>query len=133
MLVRLGAFILLFLPAVGLSDIIREGTLEARSNGSSITVSWVTDDEQNVVRFEIERRLGTASDFMYLATVQPKGPSLYEFADHSALKIATSLYQYRIKVVFSGGRQPLYVGPVTVSHTVSGVRKTWGSIKAMFR
>jgi len=26
-----------------------------------------------------------------------------------------------------------YVGPLTVAHTVSGVRRTWGSIKAMFR
>jgi len=115
------------------SDIIRDGTLQARSDGSSITLNWVTDDETGVVRFEIERRVGTSGAFGYIASVSPKGPSLYEFVDPSTYRISSTLYQYQIKIVFSEGRTPVYVGPVTVNHTVSGVRRTWGSIKAMFR
>ena len=115
------------------ADIIREGTLQARSDGSNITLNWVTDDETNVARFEIERRVGTSGAFGYIGTIYPKGASLYEFVDHSAYKVSSTLYQYRIKIVFSDNSTPVYVGPVTVNHTVSGVRRTWGSIKAMFR
>lgn len=115
------------------ADIIRPGTLQARSDGSSVILSWVTDDETNVARFEIERRGGTSGEFGYIATVAAKGPSLYEFVDHSAYKVTSTLYQYRIKIIFSDNTPPMYIGPVTVNHTVSGVKRTWGSIKAMFR
>ena len=114
-------------------DVVREGTLQARSDGSNITVSWITDTEANVARFEIERRVGTSGEFGYIATVNPKGSSLYEFVDHSTLKVMGTLYQYRIKIIFSDETAPKYVGPVTVNHSVSGVKRTWGSIKAMFR
>jgi len=125
--------LLCLICAPALADIIRDGTFQARSDDSNIILNWVTDDETSVARFEIERRLGTSGAFSYIATVYPKGPSLYEFVDHSAYKISSTLYQYQIKIVFSDGRSPVYVGPVSVNHTVSGVRRTWGSIKAMFR
>ena len=86
-----------------------------------------------VTMFEIERRGGTDGAFAVIGNADPKGASLYEFIDHSAFLKTASLYQYRIKVSFSDGRAPYYTAPLTVSHTVSGVRRTWGSIKAMFR
>ena len=86
-----------------------------------------------VVLFEIERRAGTEGAFMKIGQMDPKGPSLYEFVDHSACMKITSLYQYRIKISFSDGRVPYYTNALTVAHTVSGVRRKWGSIKAMFR
>ena len=131
---RILSFILLSFLAFTITraDYIRSGTLQGRSDGSTVTLSWVTDDETNIVRFEIERRVGTSGDFGYIASVSPKGPSLYEFVDHSAFKVMSTLYQYRIKIVFTDN-SAAYVGPVTVSHSVSGVKRTWGSIKAMFR
>lgn len=125
--------LLCLLPAVVFADIIRSGSLQARSDGSTVTLTWITDEEPNVARFEIERRVGTSGEFGYIANVRPKGPSLYEFVDYSAYKVTSTLYQYRIKIVFSDNTSPIYVGPVTVTHTVSGVKRTWGSIKAMFR
>lgn len=115
------------------ADIIRTGTLQATSDGVDVTVRWMTEDESGVAIFEIERRGGTDGDFMSIGRLDPKGPSLYEFVDHSAFMKTGSIYQYRIKVSFSNGQAPYYTSPLTVSHTVSGVRRTWGSIKAMFR
>ena len=99
----------------------------------NIVLRWVTDDETNVARFEIERRTGTDGSFSSVAIVSPKGPSLYELVDYSAFHKVTTIYQYRIKVVYADNTPATYVGPLTVAHTVSGVRRTWGSIKAMFR
>jgi hypothetical protein len=115
------------------ADIIRQGTLQASSDGVDVTIRWMTEEEAGVAVFEVERRGGTDGEFVPIGHLDPKGPSLYEFVDHSAFMKAGAIYQYRIKVSFSNGQAPYYTNPLTISHTVSGVRRTWGSIKAMFR
>ena len=115
------------------ADIVKNGSFQATSDGANVTLRWVTEDETNVARFEIERRAGVDGNFTTIATIDAKGPSLYEFVDYSAFRKIETLYQYRIKVTFTNGTAPIYIGPLSVNHTVSGVRRTWGSIKAMFR
>jgi len=133
------ATVILTLLAIGLfavtasADIIRQGTLQATSDGVDVTVRFLTEDESAVAIFEIERRGGTDGEFVSIGHLEPKGPSLYEYVDHSAFMKAGAIYQYRVKVSFSNGQAPYYTNPLTISHTVSGVRRTWGSIKAMFR
>ena len=122
-----------FCTTFALAEIIKTGSFQAYSDGINVTLHWVTEDESNVVRLEIERSSGTDGSFVMISTLDPKGPSLYEYVDNSAFRRITTLYQYRIKVVFSNGTNPIYTAPLTVSHTVSGVRRTWGSIKSLFR
>jgi len=125
--------LLLTLPLASTADVIRQGTLQATSDGVDVTIRWMTEDETGVARFEIERRNGTDGLFSAIGVADAKGASLYEFVDHSAFLKTTAVYQYRIRISFRDGRAPFYTQPLTVSHTVSGVRRTWGSIKAMFR
>ena len=115
------------------AEVIKSGSLQASSDGVNVTLHWLTEDETNVARFEIERRSGTTGEFTMIGSVDSKGASLYEFVDNSALEKIVTLYQYRIKIVRSHGETPVYSQILTVSHTVSGVRRTWGSIKALFR
>ena len=63
----------------------------------------------------------------------PKGISSYEFIDHSAFLHPVTMYQYRVAVYFNGNDQPSLSPVVTVTHLASGVRRTWGSIKSLFR
>ncbi len=119
--------------SVAYAEFIKNDSFRASSDDVNVTLSWLTEDETSVAHFEIERRTITDGAFVSIATLDPKGASLYEFVDYSAFRKATSIYQYRIKIVFSNGASPVYVGPLTVPHTVSGVRRTWGSIKSMFR
>ena len=131
------ALIIVMLAALGWSvsagDIIKTGSFQASSDGNNVTLRWVTEDESLVAHFEVERRTGTDGAFRSIASLDAKGPSAYEFIDYSAFMKVTTVYQYRIKVLFSNGNSPIYTNTLTVSHTVSGVRRTWGSIKAMFR
>lgn len=122
-----------FFASLALAEIIKSGSFQAYSDGINVTLHWVTEDESNVIRLEIERSSGNEGSFVTIGTLDPKGASLYEYIDNSAFRRITSLYQYRIKIVFSNGTNPFYTAPLTVSHTVSGVRRTWGSIKSMFR
>ena len=132
---RLTCFVLLSaaFSVLASAEVIKSGSFQASSDGINVTLHWYTEDETNVVRFEVERRSGTEGEFTSIGTVDPKGSSLYEYVDNSAFRKIVSLYQYRIKIVSSNGAPVTYSTIVTVNHTVSGVRRTWGSIKAMFR
>ena len=58
--------------------------------------------------------------------------SSYEFVDKSAFKVTGGLYQYKVRVI--NGQVPApETDIVTVSHLTSAAKRTWGSIKAMFR
>jgi len=120
------------MTSLSVGEVIKNGSFHATSDGVNVTLRWVTEDETNVTRFEIERRSGNEENFVIIGSLTTKGASLYEFVDYSALRKTTGVYHYRLKIVFSNNTIA-YSQTVTVSHTVSGVRRTWGSIKAMFR
>ncbi len=127
-------FTLFFLFA-GIADAgsIRDGSLLAKSDGNNVTVQWGTGDESTILGFEVERRSGTSGEFVAIADIQKKGSnSFYEFVDKSAFKTTGTIYQYRIKILLKQGNSE-YSSIVTVSHNVSSVKRTWGSLKAMFR
>ena len=128
-------FLTLSLCTVAFGGVIRDGSLTANSNGSDITIRWVSEDESGVIRYELERKAGAGQtgQFMLLDQIQLKGNnSPYEYVDNSAFRVTESVYQYRVKVLFTDGTS-VYYGPITVTHSVNSVRRTWGSIKAMFR
>jgi hypothetical protein len=125
---------ILFLSLTVFAGIIKEGSLRASSDGNAITIQWLSEDESNVVRYELERKAGFNGAFMPLAVLATRGnSSSYQFVDETAFRVSESIYKYQVKVVFSNGAAPAYYGPITVSHKTSDVRRTWGSIKAMFR
>jgi hypothetical protein len=131
----LSSVALLFWVMLAFAGQIRDGSLSANSNGTNITIRWMSEDESGVARFEIERKSGVNGQFISLASVALRGDnSVYEYVDDSAFRLFTeSIYQYQIKVIFANGAAPVIYGPITVRHDVSSVRRTWGSIKAMFR
>ena len=124
---------LFILTTLTFASIIREGTIQARSDGSNVTIQWGTNDETSIKEFEVLRRDGNVGEFISIAVVSKKGSnSFYEYIDKSAFKTTGTIYQYQIKVVLiSGGYEASNI--ITVSHDVSSVKRTWGSLKAMFR
>jgi hypothetical protein len=103
-----------------------------RSEGDDIRLEWKTREEVNLQNFKIERKT-PQSAFAEIATVQLKGSnSYYSYLDQTTYKITDMIFIYRLKIVDTNG-QASYSNEVTVSHSVSGVKRTWGSIKAMFR
>ncbi|MBX2991716.1 MAG: hypothetical protein KF749_11190 [Bacteroidetes bacterium] len=124
----------IFVFVTAFASVIRDGSLNAESRDGNITIRWMSEDESNVSRFVLERKAGVNGAFMTLTEMLPRGNnSSYQFVDESAFRATESIYQYRIKVIFSNGANPVYSGTITVSHRASDVRRTWGSIKAMFR
>jgi hypothetical protein len=125
--------LVLFTCIAASSQVVKLSTVEGYSDGSVITLHWNSEDETNVQRFIVERRVGTNGSFIQVTSYEPKGPSLYEFVDKTAFRSTATLYQYQIRIKFVNGNPDQELGPVSVSHSVNSVKRTWGSIKAMFR
>jgi hypothetical protein len=125
---------LALLMAATVSAIVIKDRPTAQSNGTDVTIRWNTSDEGGVVRFDVLRRSGTAGDFTIVGSVdQLKGNnSTYEFVDKSAFKTTGGFYQYKVRII--NGQVPApETEIVPVAHLTSTYKRTWGSIKAMFR
>jgi hypothetical protein len=125
---------LALLVVATLSAIVIKDRPTAQSNGTDITIRWNTSDESGVVRFDVLRRPGTTGDFTVVGSIdQLKGNnSSYEFVDKSAFKSTGGLYQYKVRII--NGQVPApETDIVPVAHLTNTVKRTWGSIKAMFR
>lgn len=107
----------------------------ARDNASGVLVEWKTNDEGGTSRFEIERSADTPDNFIFIDSKNATGNNSYYSYQDNSVDIGgrtASIYYYRLKCVEPNGNYT-YTNHITVSHTVSGIRSTWGSIKAIFR
>lgn len=105
----------------------------ARSESDDIRLEWQTGEEANLQKFVIERKTPQSS-YTEIATITPKGNnSNYFFVDQNAYKSNDIIFIYRLKIV-DNNNSATYSVDVSVSHSISSVyKRTWGSIKAMFR
>ena len=104
----------------------------ARSQNGNVVVAWQTVTESNLNHFVVERKTVNGS-FMELGHVSPRSDKNYEYVDQSAFKTSDQLYIYRLKIVDNNG-EVSYSQEVRVTHSnISSVKRTWGSIKALFR
>lgn len=103
------------------------------TQGENVVLEWRTQEEKDVKNFVIERKNPQGS-FVSISTIQPKGSySTYNYTDEAAYKMNDLIFVYRLKIVDNNSSSPTYSNPATVSPNISDVRRTWGSIKAMFR
>lgn len=113
---------------------------QAKSNGNSIVVEWKSTVEADVVAYDVERA-GADNVFRYVGSVSAKGSNQsYSYNDDEAFgkrdgndgSVAKNYFTYRLKVVTSD-KNASYSNTVGVVHNVSGIKRTWGMIKEMFR
>lgn len=108
-------------------------SFNAYSENDNIKLEWMTGTETDLQKFVIERKT-LQSSYIELTTIYPKGDnSYYSYIDQNVYKATSNLYKYRLKIV-DNNNQTSYSQEITISHSISSIyKKTWGSIKAMFR
>lgn len=139
----------IFLPLIILSivattlliagNVIRDNSLSAASFGNAIVVKWSTVDETGVQTFEVWRSSqprtspNSTLQFVRVKEMPAKGySSSYEYTDNEAFKTSGGFYTYKIRIIYVQG-PPSESQEVSVSGPTSAAKRTWGSIKAMFR
>ncbi len=105
----------------------------AVSSGDNIVLTWQTLNEENVKEFVIFR--GPDKDHLgQIAVVEAKGDnSEYTFIDENAYKTNDSFYAYALIIVDNDGSRSEPIFAFVTHNGVSSVKRTWGSIKALFR
>lgn len=131
--------LLLTASTVTLAGDVALQSFQARSLGKSVSVEWRSGVETGVVRYEIERA-GTDGVFRLVAAVEAKGNGHnYQFTDDEAFGkrddqlVIQSNLTYRLRIVRDTKSPASYSNTVVVTHSVSGIKRTWGMIKEMFR
>jgi hypothetical protein len=118
--------------SLALAGAILNRFVVSRSTSGDVVVEWTTGSESDLKYFEVQRMAGVQGEYTPLTKVEPKGSnSSYQFVDKSAYKTSDAIYKYRLAIVNNDGSAG-YSQELTVS-SLSGVKRTWGSIKAMFR
>ena len=57
----------------------------------------------------------------------------YEFTDREVFKTAGSWYKYRLQIVDNDNSYSILEQEGSISPNFSSIKRTWGSIKALFR
>jgi hypothetical protein len=104
--------------------------------GRDIVISWEMTDQTGVRHFFVER--GPIFDDQQYIRLNGNNPESvrpsrkYEYVDRTAYKDDGSGFYYRIAIVENDGTI-FYSEPLSPLGKISSVRRTWGSIKSMFR
>ena len=103
------------------------------SDSNNVILSWQTQSEEGLKEISIERKVVNGV-FSSIGVVPAKGDnSSYTFVDENAFKVNGGFYTYRLVFINSDGSSPSMSTELGVTHTTDVTKKTWGSIKALFR
>lgn len=104
---------------------------KVRSLGDRILLEWKSSGETGLVQYELERKKESETEYTTIKTLSPQGDgSVYQFMDLGLYKTQGTTVNYRLKMVTRTGATYL---EGSGNYTTTSVRKTWGSIKAMFK
>ena len=112
-------------------------SLQVQSQGDIANLTWQASgislsDQQ---RFSIQRKT-PQTDYLEIASVPASGSNnFYQYTDKTVYKTTDVMYIYIIRLVDVNNPNFVYGSSdeIRISPNISGVKKTWGSIKAMFR
>ncbi len=99
-----------------------------------IVIRWETSDEIGLSRFVLQRCVDNG-EYIDLVTVQPHGNlSAYQYTDNDLYTADKTprTFGYRLKFVNRDGTVNFSISREATIQ-ISSIRRTWGSIKAMFR
>jgi hypothetical protein len=129
------AALLLFAVSVVLEASARISEFYAKREKNAVILEWTTEEESNLAKFEIHRSTDQLRWYKIgetRAVGESSQRNVYSFTDNSIFKGAVNTLYYRLILVdMSGNNQSWDV--IASVEGQSGIRHTWGSIKAMFR
>jgi hypothetical protein len=131
------ALLVLVFCAAAWSAGFRLGSFDVENRDNSIVVRWHAEVEEGVREYSLQRRTPytSSNDFVAVQTFPPKGAGkVYVYVDENVYKAMADQVDYRIEVLFTDPSMGAVVTPLkSVNYTSTAVRRTWGSIKAMFQ
>lgn len=126
--------LVLMLTGAGLSSSgVELAFFRVERDGNDFAVSWQADVEGDVREYELYRKASYSDVFSKVYVVEAQGAgTVYRFNDDQVYKAVSEEVEYRLDVVLNSGERQNVSGQ-RLSYTPTAIRRTWGSIKAMFQ
>jgi len=103
---------------------------------ASVILEWATSREKDIDHFVIFRAADKINYIKIKELQSKQGDSSsrreYSCTDNTVFKTASGSFSYKLAAVHKDGTMYTYPAVETISVS-SGIKHTWGSIKAMFR
>ena len=116
-----------------LSSSVRLSMFVVDSENSDLLVKWQANVEEDVAHYLIKRLTRLDNDFVEIEKMPAQGVNkLYVYRDDKIYKTAAETVEYALFAVDPDGGE-LSLGTRQTAYTPTAVRRTWGSIKAMFQ
>jgi hypothetical protein len=113
------------------STIFEEYSATPETN--KVTIRWRTSTETDVVKFAILRSMDD-QNFAEVNSISAKGQGQeYTFVDENVIFKSTQTFFYKIRALRSDETMIEETQSLIVNPNISGIYRTWGAIKAMFR
>lgn len=104
---------------------------KAKTISDRVILEWKSLSESDLINYQIERKRESQSSYETVKTITPTGSgSVYSFEDIGLYKTNGETISYRLNIKSTTGN---YIMDVTADYKSTAVRRTWGSIKAMFK
>jgi hypothetical protein len=112
---------------------VRLSMFTVDAENSDLIVVWQAQVEEDVQHYTVKRLTRLDHDFVEIARVTALGANKpYVYRDDEIYKTAAETVEYELVAVGSDGSE-ISLGRRQVAYTPTAVRRTWGSIKAMFQ
>ena len=124
--------IILFMFSLAFANFI---FLEYSATPSSnyVIVEWVTKSESGVEKFVILRS-NDDKNFVEIGSVESEGTGQsYSYTDDNVVFKESQTFFYKLRAVRSDDSSVEETQSLIVHPNISGIYRTWGAIKAMFR
>lgn len=101
---------------------------------NGFVISWRAEVEDGVAAYELFRKTpNTVGQAVLVTHVNARGHNvLYSYTDNAVYKAASEQVTYTLEAVLSDGSRQM-LRQESRNYTSTAVRRTWGSIKAMFQ
>jgi len=131
--VYIAAILLLTGATLRLAEVQLE-YFQVDNQGQEFVVTWKTLVEQNVHSFELTRRTALSNEqFVVVFAPEAHGVvKVYTYRDAQVYKAGSAKLDYRLEVVYTNGLREI-ITTKSVNYTSTAIRRTWGSLKAMFQ
>jgi len=124
-------FLLVFISSLFAGVVFSE--YSATPETDRVTITWTTKSETNIKAFSILRS-NDDKTFIELKRINAQGPGTqYTYVDENVVFKDVSPLFYKITAIDRNGRIVEETDGMIVHPNISGIFRTWGAIKAMFR
>jgi len=105
----------------------------ATPSNNSVVIEWITKSEDGVNKFTILRSTDDQNYIEIGFVVSKNKPQTYYYTDENVVFKDTQTFFYKLRAMRGDNSLIEETQSLIVHPNISGIYRTWGAIKAMFR